>query len=137
MSYTITRTNGTVLGTIADGTYDNSHTSLTLVGRNYSNYGQIMTNNLVRMIENSSYTISPSNPLSGQLWWDSGNSLLKVYTGSIWKIVSSCTSQATAPSTTIAGDLWWDSVNQQLYVYNGTSPYNSAGWILALSLIHI
>ena len=131
MSYTITRTNGTTLGTIADGTYDNSHTSLTLVGRNYSNYGQIMTNNLVRMIENSSYNISPSNPLSGQLWWDTGNSLLKVYTGSIWKIVSSCTSQSTAPSTTIAGDLWWDSINQQLYVYNGTSPFSAAGWILA------
>jgi hypothetical protein len=130
MSYTITRTNGTVLGTIADGTYDNSHTSLTLVGRNYSNYGQIMTNTLVRLLENSSYNISPSFPLSGQLWWDSGNNYLKVYTGSAWKIVSSCTAQASAPSTTTAGDLWWDTTNQQLYVYNGTSPYSAAGWIL-------
>jgi hypothetical protein len=130
MSYTITRTNGTVLGTIADGTYDNSHTSLTLVGRNYSNYGQIMTNNLVRLIENSSYSISPSYPLSGQLWWDSGNNYLKVYTGTAWKIVSSCTAQSAAPSTTVAGDLWWDTTNQQLYVYNGTSPYDVAGWIL-------
>ena len=129
MSYTITRTNGTVLGTIADGTYDNTHTSLTLVGRNFSNYGQIMTNNLVRLLENSSYNISPSYPLSGQLWWDSGNSLLKVYTGSTWKIVSSCTSQSTAPTTTIAGDLWWDYDDQQLYVYNGTSPYSADGWI--------
>jgi hypothetical protein len=129
MSYTITRTNGTTLGTIADGTYDNTHTSLTLVGRNYANYGQIMTNNLVRLLENSSYNISPSYPLSGQLWWDSGNNYLKVYTGSDWKIVSSCTSQASAPSTTTAGDLWWDSDDQRLYVYNGTSPYNVAGWI--------
>ena len=130
MSYTITRTNGTVLGTIADGTYDNSHTSLTLVGRNYSNYGQIMTNTLVRLLENSSYNISPSYPLSGQLWWDSGNNYLKVYTGTAWKIVSSCTAQASAPSTTTAGDLWWDTTNQQLYVYNGTSPYSASGWIL-------
>ena len=130
MSYTITRTNGTVLGTIADGTYDNSHTSLTLVGRNYSNYGQIMTNTLVRLLENSSYNISPSYPLSGQLWWDSGNNYLKVYTGTAWKIVSSCTAQAAAPSTTTAGDLWWDTTNQQLYVYNGTNPYSADGWIL-------
>jgi len=129
MSYTITRTNGTTIGTIADGTYNNTATSLTLVGRNFSNYGQIMTNNLVRLIENSSYTISPSFPLSGQLWWDSGNSLLKVYTGTTWKIVSSCTSQTSAPTTTIAGDLWWDSDDQRLYVYNGTSPYAAAGWI--------
>jgi hypothetical protein len=130
MSYTITRTNGTVLGTIADGTYNNTATSLTLVGRNYSNYGQIMTNTLVRLLENSSYNISPSYPLSGQLWWDSGNNYLKVYTGTTWKIVSSCTAQASAPSTTTAGDLWWDTTNQQLYVYNGTSPYDAAGWIL-------
>jgi hypothetical protein len=129
MSYTITRTNGTSLGTIADGTFNNTATSLTLVGRNYSNYGQIMTNTLVRLVENSSYNISPSNPLSGQLWWDSGNSLLKVYTGSTWKIVSSCTSQTSAPTTTVAGDLWWDSDDQQLYVYNGTSPYSASGWI--------
>lgn len=129
MSYTITRTNGTTLGTIADGTFDNTKTSLTLVGRNYSNYGQIMTNNLVRLIENSSYSISPSNPLSGQLWWDTGNNLLKVYTGTAWKIVSSCTSQAGAPTTTVAGDLWWDSDEERLYVYNGTNPYSAAGWI--------
>lgn len=129
MSYTITRTNGTTLGTIADGTFDNTKTSLTLVGRNYSNYGQIMTNNLVRLIENSSYSISPSNPLSGQLWWDSGNNLLKVYTGTAWKIVSSCTSQNGAPTTTVAGDLWWDSDDEQLYVYNGVTPYSLAGWI--------
>ena len=130
MSYTITRTNGTTLGTIADGTYDNIHTSLTLVGRNFANYGQIMTNNLVKLLENSSYSISPSYPLSGQLWWDSGNNLLKVYTGSAWKNVGSVTSQATAPSTIIAGDLWFDSTNQQLYIYNGTSPYDSTGWVL-------
>lgn len=131
MSYTITRTNGTTLGTIADGTFDNSKTSLTLVGRNYSNYGQIMTNNLVRLLENSSYSIPPSNPLSGQLWFDSGNNLLKVRAGNDWKNVGSCTSQAAAPSTTVPGDLWWDSDDQQLYVYNGTSPYSSSGWILA------
>lgn len=129
MSYTITRTNGTTLGTIADGTFDNTRTSLTLVGRNYSNYGQIMTNNLVRLLENSSYSVSPSYPLSGQLWWDSGNSQLKVYTGDSWKIVSSCTSQVGAPTTTVAGDLWWDSDEERLYVYNGTSPYALAGWI--------
>jgi hypothetical protein len=129
MSYNIIRTNGTNLGTIADGTYNDTATSLTLVGRNYSNYGQIMTNTLVRLIENSSYGISPSNPLSGQLWWDSGNNYLKVYTGNTWKIVSSCTSQASAPVTVTPGDLWWDSDDQQLYVYNGTDPYNVNGWI--------
>ena len=93
MSYIIRKTNGTTLGTILDGTVDTSHTSLTLVGRNYSNYGQIMTDNLVKLTENFAYDISPSNPLSGQLWWDTADSLLKVYTGSYFKIISSATAQ--------------------------------------------
>lgn len=130
MSYNITKTNGVTIGTIADGTYNDTATSLTLVGRNFSNYGQIMTNNLVSLVENFAYNISPSNPLAGQLWWDTGTSRLKVYTGSQFKIISSATAQATPPNTTIAGDIWWDTSEEQLYVYNGTSPFNEAGWIL-------
>jgi hypothetical protein len=126
----MTLPNGTTLGTIADGTVDNTTTSLTLIGRNYSNYGQIMVTDQLAQLVNFSKTTSPSSPQAGQLWWDSGNTLLKAWTGTVWKNVGGATSQSTAPSTTIAGDLWWDSTNQQLYVYNGTSPYNAAGWIL-------
>jgi hypothetical protein len=130
MSYTITKTDGTTLGTILDGTINTSFTSLTLIGRNYANYGQLIAGNLVKLVENFAYSSSPSNPLAGQLWWDTSNKLLKVYTGTTFKIVSSCTAQGTPPSTTIAGDLWWDTANQQLYIYNGTTPYVSTGWIL-------
>lgn len=130
MSYIIRKTNGTTLGTILDGTIDTSKTSLTLVGRNYSNYGQYMTDNLVKLIENFALGTSPSNPLAGQLWWDTSTSRLKVYTGTAFKVISSASAQATAPSTTVAGDLWWDTSNQQLYVYSGANPYDPAGWIL-------
>jgi hypothetical protein len=74
--------------------------------------------------------VSPSNPNTGQIWYDTGSSVAKVWTGSVWKIVGSCTSQSTAPATTIAGDLWWASTDKQLYVYDGTTPYASTGWIL-------
>ena len=134
MSYIIRKTNGTTLGTILDGTVDTSHTSLTLVGRNYSNYGQIMTDNLVKLTENFAYDISPSNPLGGQLWWDTSANLLKVYTGSYFKIISSATAQNSstlgAPITTVAGDIWWDTYADQLYVYDGSTPYAVAGWKL-------
>jgi hypothetical protein len=130
MAYIIRKTDGTTLGTILDGTVDTARTSLTLVGRNYSNYGQIMTDNLVKLTENFSYGISPSNPLSGQLWWDTSSSLLKVYTGTYFKIISSATAATIAPTTTIAGDIWWDMINEQVYVYNGITPHTSAGWIL-------
>jgi hypothetical protein len=67
MSYTITKTDGTTLGTILDGTINTSFTSLTLIGRNYANYGQLIANNLVKLVENFAYSSSPSNPLAGQL----------------------------------------------------------------------
>lgn len=130
MSYTINRTNGTTLGTILDGTYDNTHTSLTLLGRNYSNYGQVMLDNLVKLVENFSYGIPPANPLSGQLWWDSTNNVLKVYTGTIFKAISSASTGISKPTTTVPGDFWWDTANSQLYIYDGRTPYADAGWVL-------
>jgi hypothetical protein len=130
MSYIIRKTNGTTLGTILDGTIDTAQTSLTLVGRNYSNYGQIMTDNLVALVENFAYGTAPSNPLPGQLWWDTTNNLLKVYADTAFKVVGSALATAIAPVTTLAGDLWWDTTNEQFYIYNGTSPYASSGWTL-------
>lgn len=130
MSYTITLPNGTTLGTVLDGTINNTATSLTLVGRNYSGYGQIIQNDLLALLVNFAYSASPSNPQTGQIWYDTGNSIAKVWTGSVWKNIGSCTSSATAPSSTVPGDLWFDSVNKQLYVYDGTTPYSSTGWIL-------
>ena len=130
MSYNIILPDGTNLGTIADGTVDNTHTSLTLVGRNYSGYGQIMVDDQLKLLVNFAYNVSPSNPQTGQLWYDTANKLIKVWTGSLWKNVGAATSQSSAPSTTIAGDLWWDSSNKQLYCYDGTTPFAAAGWIL-------
>lgn len=133
MAYIIRKTNGTQIGTIADGTLDDRNaTSLQLVGRNYSNYGQIMTDNLVSLLENFAYNISPPNPLAGQLWYDTttNNARLKLYTGSEYKTVATLQSQGTAPATTVAGDLWWDSVEEQLYAYDGTTPYSAQGWNL-------
>lgn len=130
MSYTITKTNGVTIGTILDGTIDNTTTSLTLIGRNYSNYGQLMVDNLVSLLENFAYSTAPSNPLAGQLWWNTSDLRLRVWTGSAFKVISACTAQSTGPVTTSAGDLWWDDSEDQLYVYNGTSPYDLSGWIL-------
>jgi hypothetical protein len=93
-----------------------------------------MTDNLVALIENFAYDIEPSNPLDGQLWWDTSVKLLKVYTGTYFKVISSATAQNSntvgAPSTVVPGDIWWDTYAEQLYVYDGTTPYVSSGWKL-------
>ena len=131
MSYTINLPDGSVLCTILDGTVNNTASSLTLVGRNYSGYGEIIAEDLVDLLVNFAYSVAPGAPNTGQLWYDTNAKTLKVYTAtSTWKNVGSCTSQASPPSSTVAGDLWWDSVDKQLYCYDGTTPYAEAGWIL-------
>jgi len=120
MSYTINLTDGALFATIADGTI-NTSSSMTLVGKNYAGYGQFLDTNFIHLLENASNTTAPGAPLTGQLWWDSGNGLMKVYTGTTWKTISSATSSSTAPSNNVTGDLWYDTVNQQLNVWTGTA----------------
>jgi hypothetical protein len=120
MAYTINLTDGALFATIADGTI-NTSSSMILVGKNYAGYGEFLDTNFVHLLENSSNTIAPGAPLEGQLWWDSGNSLMKVYNGISWKTISSATSSSTAPTNNVQGDLWYDTVNQQLKVWTGSS----------------
>jgi hypothetical protein len=120
MSYTINLTDGALFATIADGTI-NTSSSMTLVGKNYAGYGQFLDTNFIHLLENASNTTAPGAPLTGQLWWDSGNSLMKVYTGTTWKTISSATSSSTAPASNVTGDLWYDTTNQQLNVWTGTA----------------
>jgi hypothetical protein len=122
MSYTINLTNGAIFATIPDGTI-NTSSSMVLVGKNYAGYGEFLDENFIHLLENSSNSTAPTAPLTGQLWWDSTNQLLKVYNGSIFKVISAATASATAPASNVAGDLWYDSTNSLLKVYTGT------GWL--------
>jgi hypothetical protein len=91
-----------------------------LVGKNYAGYGEFLDENFIHLLENGSNTTAPAAPLTGQLWWDKTNFLLKVYNGTIFKTISAATSSASAPTSNVQGDLWYDTVNQQVKVYTGT-----------------
>ena len=121
MAYPITKTDGTQIGTIADGTVNTSATSLTLIGKNYAGYGNFLNENYIKLLENFAYTNAPSAAITGQLWFDTGALVLKVYNGSQWKPISSSASAAVAPTSPVTGDLWWDSTNAQLKVWSGTA----------------
>ncbi len=120
MAYTINLTDGTLFATIADGTV-NTTSSMTLIGKNYAGYGQFLDDNFIHLLENGSNTTAPGAPLTGQLWWDKTNSLLKVYNGTTFKTISAATSSASAPTSNVTGDLWYDTVNQQLKVWTGAA----------------
>ena len=120
MAYTINLTDGAVFAVIADGTI-NTSSSMTLVGKNYAGYGSFLDTNFIHLLENSSNSTAPSAPLTGQLWWDSTNALMKVYNGTVWKTISAATAQGTAPTSTVTGDLWFDTSVQQLKIWTGTA----------------
>ena len=120
MAYTINLTDGNVFATIADGTV-NTSSSMILVGKNYAGYGEFLDENFIHLLENGANTTAPPSPLTGQLWWDKTNNLLKVYNGTIFKTISAATSSATAPTSNVQGDLWYDTVNQQLKVWTGAA----------------
>ena len=120
MSYTINLTDGTIFAVVADGTI-NTDSSQTLVGKNYAGYGEFLDENFIRLLENAANTSAPGAPLTGQLWYDKTNNVMKVYNGSTFKVISAATASTSQPASNVSGDLWFDTTNDQLKVYNGTS----------------
>lgn len=112
MAYTIVKSDGQVLTTIADGQINTTSTSLGLPGRNYAGYGQTLDTNFVHILENFASTTPPANPLRGQLWYNTNNQTLYVCpedgetVANAWFALASTSSGATTfGSVTITGNL--------------------------------
>jgi len=121
MAYQINKTDGTIVATVADGQIDDRSTDITLIGKNYSGFGEIFNENLIKILENFADSNQPTHPIKGQIWFDSSESKLKVYNGVSFVPVSSATISSTQPSTLAIGDLWYDDVGEQLFFFDGTS----------------
>lgn len=119
MAYQINKTDGTIVATVADGQIDNQSTDITLIGKNYSGFGESLNENFIKLLENFSSTAEPENPIAGQIWFDSSESKLKVYNGTAFVPVSSATISNTQPTTLGLGDLWFNNVDRQLYFFDG------------------
>jgi hypothetical protein len=122
MAYQINKTDGTIISTVADGQVDTLSTDLTLIGKNYSGFGESLNENFIKLLENFSSTQAPTYPLRGQVWFDTAENKLKVYNGSDFIPVSSATISSSQPETLSIGDLWWNDVAAQLYFFDGTDP---------------
>lgn len=120
MAYVINKSNGSIVATVVDGQIDEISTDLTLIGKNYSGFGEAFNENLIKLLENFSSTAAPINPLQGQIWFDASELKLKIYNGTAFVPVSSATISSTQPATLSTGDLWYDNVGAQLYFFDGT-----------------
>jgi len=121
MAYTINKTDGTVLTTIADGTLD-ATLDISLFGKNYAGFGELLNENQVKLLENFADTTAntPTKAVEGQLFYDKTKKQLQVYQGSAFKAASGTNVSTAQPTVGSTGDLWFDSTNEQMYVYNGS-----------------
>ena len=120
INVTKTGTAGDDFITVPDSALDTT-TSLTLVGKNVSNYGKIIMQDLVDLLQNFAGTSEPNGPLDGQLWYDTTVGGLKVYFNNEFKVISTIVSTAIEPTTTtLVGDFWWDTVNTVLKLWDGS-----------------
>jgi hypothetical protein len=124
MAYTVNKSNNSASPnqyTVQDGVV-NTQTDLSFIGKGYAGYGEVIAENFLHLLENFSNSSAPTKPIQGQLWYDSTNNRLKVYSGSTFVPAGgNVPYQQTAPSALATGDLWVDSDTGQLYFYNGTT----------------
>jgi len=119
MSYTINNTAGATLASLQAGT-TTTVGGITLIGKNYTGYGEIIAEDFVRLLENQANSSQPSGALQGQLWYDTSENMLKVYNSSNWDRLGT-TVGTTAPSGLTSGTTWLDTTNSILNVYDGTN----------------
>lgn len=121
MSYTINKTDGSILTEVVDGTIDQTSTDITLVGKNATSYGELFNENFVKILENFSSTTQPNNPIKGQLWFDASENRLKVYDGNGFKVSAGTIVSNSIPSSIAQGDIWIDSYRKQMYFNDGST----------------
>tara|TARA_B110000503_G_C7162420_1_gene420273 strand:+ start:190 stop:2181 length:1992 start_codon:yes stop_codon:yes gene_type:complete len=128
MAYSVDFTDSNKGAITVEDNSPNTETSLTMIGRNYTDYGEIFNENFLHLLENFANNTSPINPVEGQLWYDTtdGVDQLKVYDGTQWVSAGGLKKASSQPaaSNSVIGDLWIDTSNQQVYLYSGS------GWIL-------
>jgi hypothetical protein len=120
MSYTINNTRGTVVTTVTPGTTQVVG-GITLIGKNYTGYGELIAEDFVKLLENQANTSAPSSPQTGQLWYDTSENILKAYDGTAWDRLQVSVG-TSAPSSATAGTLWLDTTADKiLKIYDGTT----------------
>ena len=126
MATNIFNYDGTLLTTVQDGTVDTTHASIKFPGRGYLNYGEPVNENILWILQNFAAASAPTNPVIGQLWYDTSSQVTKFYNGTAWINNGSIISPTAPTGITIAGTLWYDNANNQLHAWSTSL----SAWVL-------
>ena len=134
MPYSVNNTDSSLNFTVQDGAVDNSTLAISLIGTNAENYADDIARNDVHLLENFASTSAPASGtvLTGQLWYDKTDNVLKVYKGTSagWVNLEPLV-VGTAPVrlTPKIGERYFDTSNDKMYLYNGANwlPTGYAG----------
>jgi len=128
MSYTIYNTDGTILLTLGEGKVDQKNTSISLIGKNVSSYGEYFNNNLIGLLANFASVDEPRSPLVGQLWYETAAGRVKVYDrNSIIRPITNTLVGDAQPVELAPADFWFDTLNDQLYFKVDSNNVNLIG----------
>ena len=134
MSYTLYKSNGAALTTLGDGLIDTQSTSLTLIGKNVTNFGTAQNDNFVYLLENFASNTQPANMITGQIWFDTTARVLRpvVFDGTNLRPLATMLYSNTTTDTLLnaaghnfaastPGDFWFNSSSNQLFVVTSTA----------------
>jgi hypothetical protein len=118
MVYIINNYDGSQLVGITDKTVNNTATSLRLPGRDYKPYGEVIVENLVWMLQHFSGMSPPIRAVEGQIWYDSGQKVVKVFDRSQWLTVGKAGVGDQLPTSGQDGQLFYHATKKQLFVWD-------------------
>jgi hypothetical protein len=134
MAYQLNKSNGGSLILLNDGLVDTEATSLTLVGKNVSGFGDAQNENFVFLLENFASGFQPRSPLTGQIWFDTNARVFRpaVFDGTNWRPLATLLYSNTSTDTLLnagsnnfvankPGDFWFNSSTKNLYIVSSTA----------------
>ena len=135
MSYIINNSRGNVVAIVADGTVNTTATDLALVGRAVTDYGTYENENYVYLLENFANSTAPTQPILGQLWYNSSTDTLSAYnSANTWTALASqdyVQAQKASPSFT------GTPTAPTAVTGTSTTQLATTAFVINLSLIHI